>query len=165
VLRSVAIAFLSALLTIGVLLAWHTFTKERTPSKTVVATSTKPAERGEDSANTPKEEPEQYAGPLSEMPEGIYTGVLQGIIPGRDIPLALISRPEEGGIVLALGLEGWVPTPALVSEEAGQENTLTFRSNGLILRFNRELPSAQITGTVVDVVTGETGTWKVAKSS
>jgi serine/threonine protein kinase len=165
VIRSVAIAFLSALLTIGVLLAWHTFTKERTPSKTVVATSIKPAERREDSPSTPQDETEQYAGPLSEMPEGIYTGVLQGIIPGRDVPLALISRPDGGGIVLALGLEGWVPTQALVSEEAGQENTLTFRSNGLILRFNQELSSAQITGTVMDVVTGETGTWRVAKSS
>jgi hypothetical protein len=79
--------------------------------------------------------------------------------------MAIISRPADGGIVLALGIEGWVPTLALTSTDGTDGDTLTFRSNGLILRFNRELSSAEITGTVVDVVTGDTGVWKIAKSS
>jgi serine/threonine protein kinase len=165
VFRSLAIASISALFTIGGLLAWHTLTNNRAAPKTVVATSINPSSAEVQPDTLPPEGSAPYSGSLTQMPEGIYTGVLKGILPGDAVPLALISRPDGEGIVLALGLEGWVPTLALTSEDADQENTLTFRANGLILRFNRELSSAQITGTVIDVVTGETGTWQVAKRS
>lgn len=167
IVRLVGVALLSALLTIGVLLTWHTLTKKGTTKQAVVAARVEKSDVAETSSPAaPSDEAEKVdLASLAELPAGIYTGALRGLLPGGDIPMAIISRPADGGIVLALGIEGWVPTLALTSTDGTDGDTLTFRSNGLILRFNRELSSAEITGTVVDVVTGDTGVWKIAKSS
>ena len=53
-------------------------------------------------------------------------------------------------------------TVTLPTEETGAAEGPTFRANGLILKFNQESSSAAITGTVIDVVTGEAGTWKIS---
>jgi hypothetical protein len=162
----VAVALVSAVLTVGALLAWHTFSKNRhaTAPSAVVAVKD-PHASSESTEAAPLVEQPQDIGPLTTLPEGIYTGFLQGVLVDRDVPLALISQPQEGRIVLALGLDGWVPTPALLSDEEGQQNTLTFRANGLILRFNRDMSSTGLIGSVTDVVSGEIGVWKVTKTS
>ena len=52
-------------------------------------------------------------------------------------------------------------TVTLATDETSAAEGPTFRANGLILKFNQESSSAEITGTVIDVVSGEAGTWKI----
>jgi len=101
---------------------------------------------------------------LSQLPDGMYTGNIQGLFPGPNLPLALLANQKEHTLTLLLGLEGWIPaTIAIDAESSTDAEGPTFRSNGLILKFNQESSSSSITGTVLDVVTGEAGTWKLTK--
>jgi hypothetical protein len=76
----------------------------------------------------------------------------------------LISNPELQTLTLLIGADGWAPATASTAPGDNKDTEgPTFRSNGLILRFNQESSSSKITGTVIDVVTGEAGTWQVAK--
>jgi serine/threonine protein kinase len=167
--RSVLVAGLSALVTIGGLLTWHSLsggstTSESTHSVSVAThpTDTSAAER----ARTERTEPLDPAATTGmNLSRGIYSGVVRGLLPGADIPIALISRPGDAGLVLALGVEGWVPTAGSIPAGERAEDTATFRSNGLVLSFERELSSTEITGTVTDMVTGDTGVWVVTKHS
>jgi serine/threonine protein kinase len=101
---------------------------------------------------------------LLALPEGVYIGAVAGLFPDNKTPLALISNPERHTLTLLVGADGWAPVTISTSPTGDPETEgPTFRSNGLILRFNQESSSSKITGTVIDVVTGEAGTWQVAK--
>ena len=68
--------------------------------------------------------------------------------------------------MLILGVDGWVPAKASTLEDDGSfVDAPTFRSNGLILKLNGEMSSAQITGRFTDMITGETGVWTAKKAS
>jgi len=168
--KSATVALLSAVVTVGALLAWHSLSGAAKPNrKNVVQVSDMHADA--DPADAALSAAEQQVDSalgsegLHTLPEGFYTGVVRGLLPFGDIPLAFISRPDVGGVVLALGIEGWIPSLASAEEKDNSPLATTFRSNGLILEFNRELSSDKITGTVRDVVTGETGEWSVEKTS
>lgn len=122
-------------------------------------------ESGADAKSTQESsESAEPAPSIMALPSGIYTGSISGIFSDSATPMAIISNPESRELTLMLGLDGWLPST--VSTEAAEDkdpNSPTFRSNGLILRFNQESSSSKITGTVIDVVTGEAGTWRVAK--
>jgi serine/threonine-protein kinase len=168
--KSVAVALLSAVVTVGGLLAWHSLSGSFTPSDQnalQVSSAQSDSANIDESSSTTDQELVADVGSdgLHTLPEGLYTGAVRGLLPVGDIPLALISRPDVEGVILALGLDGWVPSTANTAEKDNDPQSTTFRSNGLILQFNRELRTDKITGTVTDVVTGETGTWSVEKTS
>ena len=50
-------------------------------------------------------------------------------------------------------------------EEGAPENTLVIRTNGVILNLTGVLSSDTITGTFVNALTGEAGTWSVKQVS
>lgn len=100
------------------------------------------------------------------IPGGLYSGGIEGVIPGVRSPLALISLPTKGEVAVIVGVDGWAPSLSSSLEEGATENhTLVVRSNGVILNLSGELSSDVITGTFVNTMTGESGTWSVKKVS
>lgn len=168
VVRSVAVALFSAVVTVGGLLAWHSLSshkvRSQSPAAQVATDELKPPGAHANQQEPSSDDPASVDSLLS-LPQGFYTGIVRGLLPGNDVPLAFISRPEIGGVVLMLGVDGWLPT--LITSDGNPEsyNSPTFRSNGQILKFNREMSSDKITGTVTDMVTGDSGTWSVEKTS
>jgi serine/threonine protein kinase len=168
-LRFVGVALAFALLTVGGIYGYNFLTGRA--SKRIVAANDDSAVVGTDdnsqseSDSTPAEDSNTaQALPLHRLPEGIYHGMIQGLFPGSYVPMALIANVKQEQLTLLVGVEGWIPaTVPLNSEGTTASEGPTFRSNGLILKFNQESSSAGITGTVIDVVTGESGTWKLSQ--
>lgn len=168
--RSVLVAGLSALITIGSLLAIHTLSggspsSDSTKNSIALSTVDTDSSATENAGMEASEPLDPSATTGMKLTSGVYSGVVRGLLPGADIPIALISRPGDAGLVLALGIEGWAPTAGSIPSGERAEDTATFRSNGLVLSFERELSSNEITGTVTDMVTGDTGVWIVTKHS
>ena len=166
--RFVGVALAFALLTVAGIYGYHSFTQTGGSKALIkgdepkVVPVTNPdeveAENGLDA-----EQGESSVTALRSLPEGLYPGAIRGLFPGESVPMALIANPKQQQLTLIVGLEGWMPSTVTFSaEESGGTDGPTFRSNGLILKFNQESSSASITGTVIDVVTGEAGTWKIS---
>jgi serine/threonine protein kinase len=168
--KSLSVALLSAIATVGALLAWHSVSQTRAKNSVQIV-SASDQQLPDDSSGGIETTAQELTNTnatsenIHSLPEGLYTGVMRGLLPFGDIPLAFISRPDVGGTVLVLGLEGWVPTVAHSADKEPNPQATTFRTNGLILQFNRELSSDKITGTVLDVITGQTGVWSTEKTS
>jgi serine/threonine protein kinase len=168
-IRFAGVALAFALLTVGGIYGYNLVFKKsasdkrRDPSTAVVSQpldGEPPASETEAEADTKT----QTAIALSQLPDGMYTGSIQGLFPGSDLPMALLANQKQHTLTLLLGLEGWIPATIPTGTEGNTDSEgPTFRSNGLILKFNQESSSAVITGTVLDVVTGEAGTWKLTK--
>lgn len=106
--------------------------------------------------------PKQLAPALESLPLGIHSGVVRGLFPQGDVPLVFVSNPTKRTLTLIFGVPGWLPTESSTITATGSPTQeYIFRSNGLILKFNQEMPSATITGTVTDIVTGTTGSWAI----
>lgn len=100
------------------------------------------------------------------VPGGLYSGAIEGIIPGIRSPLTLLSLPTKGQVAVIVGIEGWSPSMSSSKvEEGAPENTLVIRTNGVILNLTGVLSSDTITGTFVNALTGEAGTWSVKQVS
>jgi len=100
------------------------------------------------------------------IPGGLYSGGIEGVIPGVRSPLALISIPKKAEVAVIVGIDGWAPTVSSALEEgATDSHTLVVRSSGVILNLTGELSGDAITGTFINTMTGESGTWSVRKIS
>jgi serine/threonine protein kinase len=160
--RVALVAGVSALLTVGVL------SMVSVPSgKRQLSTATRPNVQ-EPVLAAPVEEvsadsPNSF---FQSLPEGRYVGALKGLLPDLVTPLLLVSNSQSNELVLILGVDGWIPAATTVVQEDGSfVDAPTFRSNGIILRFNGELSEGQITGTFTDMVTGESGVWNAKLAS
>lgn len=99
------------------------------------------------------------------VPGGLYSGGIEGVIPGVRSPFALISFPGKNELVVIIGIEGWTPVVSSTLEEGSPDtHTIVVRSNGVVLNLTGELSSDSITGTFVNTMTGETGTWSAKKA-
>lgn len=99
------------------------------------------------------------------IPGGLYSGGIDGVIPGVRSPLALISFPGKHEVAVIVGIEGWSPSiSSTLDDGAAESQTLVVRSNGVVLNLTGELSSDSITGTFVNTMTGETGTWSAKKA-
>jgi serine/threonine protein kinase len=160
--RIALVAGVSALFTVGVLsMVSAPSGKKQTPTATRSNTQ-------EPALAAPVEEvssdsPNSF---FQSLPEGRYVGALKGLLPDQVTPLLLVSNPETSELVLILGVDGWIPAATTVLQDDGSfVDAPTFRSNGIILRFNGELSEGQITGTFTDMVTGESGVWNAKLAS
>lgn len=168
IVKSLTVAALSAGVTVIAAVAWHAVYPAKQPAKTAMVDNLSNQQSDAQNQLTSlagEQKDSSHPGAVLSLPRGFHTGVIRGLIPGKEIPLALISQDDIQGTIIILGLEGWMPTLATPSTEDSEGKSSTFRSNGLILRFDREMSSDKITGTVTDVVTGESGTWIVEKTS
>lgn len=99
------------------------------------------------------------------IPGGLYSGGIDGIIPGVRSPLAIISFPGKHEVAVIVGIEGWSPSiSSTLDASAAGKQTLVVRSNGVVLNLTGELSSDSIAGTFVNTMTGETGTWSAKKA-
>jgi serine/threonine protein kinase len=160
--RVARVAGVSALLTVGVLSIFS-----GSNGKQQLARAPRADTREQIAA--PAEEAVSADSPNSffqSLPEGRYVGAMKGLLPEQVSPLLLVSNPETHELVLILGVDGWIPaTTTVVQEDGSFVDAPTFRSNGIILRFNGELSEGQITGTFTDMVTGESGAWNAKLAS
>lgn len=100
------------------------------------------------------------------IPGGLYSGGIEGVIPGVRSPIALISLPNESKVAVIIGVEGWAPSSSSTTDDGAVEShSLMVRSNGVILNLTGELSGDSIAGTFTNTMTGETGTWSVRKAS
>lgn len=96
---------------------------------------------------------------LHTLPPGVHSGLIKGVFPKENTPLAFLSNPSNQTLTLIVGAPGWIPTE--IKTGKNHSNEYIYRTNGLILKFNQEMSSATITGTVTDVVTGKSGSWVI----
>ena len=100
------------------------------------------------------------------LPKGVYAGALEGVLPGKTIPLTLISFGEEDKIAVLLGVEGWTPVmvqPQKLLTEDGESLVRTMRvaSNGIFLEMTGEIVGGKIVGYFSNLVNGAQGQWSV----
>ena len=99
------------------------------------------------------------------IPKGVFSGSLEGALPGKTTPLTIISFGETGKIAVLLGIEGW--TPVVIDQQditkSGSKNPKTLRvaSNGIILEMNGEVKNGIITGYFSNLINGAQGQWNV----
>jgi hypothetical protein len=130
--------------------------------------STPPAEQGHQITQDEKlpEEATSPAQPATtqanfpRLAQGLYAGSISNLIPDSSSPLALISMPNRRSLVVIIGLPGWTPVEVAIPEEdSTKPNTITVRSNGLIINVTGELADDSITGMFSNAITGESGSW------
>jgi serine/threonine protein kinase len=160
--RVALVAGTSALLTVAI------FSMLSGTSRSKQVTAPRPAKEIEQPA-LPKTEdiPADYPNSFFQnLPQGSYVGALKGLLPNQITPLLLVSNPQTSELALILGVDGWIPATSSVVEEDGSfVDAPTFRSNGMILKFNGELSDGKITGTFTDMMTGESGVWNAKLAS
>jgi hypothetical protein len=90
------------------------------------------------------------------LPSGTYSGEINNLIPGVNLPLAFLSEDNGGIVTLMLGVSGW---QAATIEQAANANELTLRANGYMLKFNGSVKDGALTGDFTNLVNGAQGTW------
>jgi hypothetical protein len=122
---------------------------------------------------------EDYVFP--QLPPGLYVGSISNLLPGRKVPLTLLSieRSPSGDssqdgpqdspapttdISVVVGIDGW--SPAAGSPRASPGTTqgptiLRVTSNGYILELAAQTVYGELYGTYRNLVTGSYGEWKV----
>lgn len=114
------------------------------------------------------------------LPAGMYVGSMSGLLPGKKIPLTIISipRPALGEasaqqnspateLSVVLGIDGWVPAVASIRGGApaagGQSpspSILRATANGYILELAAQTVYGELYGTFRNLVTGAHGEWR-----
>lgn len=97
------------------------------------------------------------------LPEGVFSGSLEGVLPGKSVPLTLISFAEQGKLVILLGIEGWTPVVADLEEliSKSESKMLKVNSNGILLEMKAEVNSGKIVGYFSNLINGSQGQWSV----
>lgn len=107
-------------------------------------------------ASTPAKPTEAFP----HLAQGLYAGAISDLLPGTTSPLAFISMPSRKSVVVIIGVPGWAPVEVSLPEtNTSKPNTITVRSNGLILNVTGELAGDSITGMFSNAITGESGSW------
>jgi serine/threonine protein kinase len=148
-------------LALGLVILYRWTIKSRPQSSSVKSTdpsATETAKQSQAKFTLP-----QYTGaPLTfpALPEGIFHGLIEGLIPTRSIPLAFLSFGSSAPLTVLIGLEGFQIASVNINPN---ENSLKIPANGYILEFTSTKISEQsaISGNVANLTTGEIGTWKV----
>lgn len=108
----------------------------------------------------PVAEPSQTRLQFPHLPQGLYAGSISNLLPKSTTPVAFISMPNRKSLVVIVGIPGWTPVEvALPEADAAKADTITLRSNGLIINVTGELAGESITGMFSNAVTGESGSW------
>jgi len=102
-----------------------------------------------------------------ELPSGLYAGTITGLQPGNTSSFSIISLADSNELIVISGIEGWVPTVTNIDSSIyrglNQEVTLPLRvsSSGFVLDFTGEVLDDEIIGFFRNIITGDTGEWRV----
>jgi serine/threonine protein kinase len=157
--RSLMVGGIAAVVTIAAVLVAHLRASDPIPTD-----SRDSATMNNEEATEPQTA--SAADGFPRVSSGTYAGNIQGVLPGVISPLALISRPEHNELVVVIGIEGWSPaTVSTLSDGDAPSSTVVVRSNGVVLSLTGTTSLDEITGTFSNAITGESGVWRVRKSS
>jgi len=104
---------------------------------------------------------DDYAFP--KLPSGLYVGSLSGLLPGKKVPLTLISMNERNEITVVLGIEGWNPVTTTVkapAPKADSAGSLRTTGNGYIIDLTAQTVYGELYGTFRNLVNGAQGEWR-----
>lgn len=102
-----------------------------------------------------------------QLPAGMYSGSISGLLPDGDAPLTIISFPEINSLAFVIGVDGWSPNAVSYLERKkgtdGQAIVSKMRvaSNGIVLDIEGQVDADQISGKFTNAISGASGTWKV----
>ena len=103
---------------------------------------------------------------FTRLQPGVYSGMVGGIVPGRQVPFSLIVLEGSRNATILAGVDGWTPGTVALDSEILMQNpdTLRIASNGFVLKFRAAgaLNSQTIRGEVDNLITGETSSWVLA---
>lgn len=92
-----------------------------------------------------------------KLAQGLYSGVIEDLVPQRELPLTIISLPNK--LVVIIGIEGWTPSVIPV-EKLEQADRLKVAANGMILDFTGKADEGEIIGFFRNIVNGQQGKWR-----
>ncbi|MCO6429892.1 MAG: protein kinase [Deltaproteobacteria bacterium] len=99
------------------------------------------------------------------LPDGIFVGSATNIVPGREVPLTIISTGTSQTLTFLLGVNGWSPIPVSYSDETARQkrglksDEIQVISNGFVLNFKGRAVEGSLRGTFKNLITGDEGTW------
>ncbi|RIL11349.1 MAG: hypothetical protein DCC75_02500 [Proteobacteria bacterium] len=110
--------------------------------------------------------PEFTASDISfpRLTSGLYSGVITGLKPGQDVPLAIVSFDDSAQLVIMLGLEGWnsVITKLGKKESAPEQiEPIRVASGGTILEMAGKNIDGEIFGYYRNVIDGSQGEFRL----
>lgn len=104
-----------------------------------------------------KDDNESTSALISHLKQGVYVGSITGILTRTPLPLFLDVK--ENGITVFLGVQGWTPVKADIIDN----DRIEVSSNGLVLSLR--VTGRDFSGTVQDLLSGETGSWNVQRQN
>lgn len=138
-----------------VILGWNVFSSHRSQNAQVA--------KLQDSTQThilPAYEGEELSFP--NLPKGIYSGAIKGILPDNLVPMTVVSTGDSNQLALIIGLDGWTPTVVTLSDSA--PSAIRVVSNGFILEFSGQSDKGLIRGTVKNIISGTQGAFALKPS-
>jgi len=95
------------------------------------------------------------------LPPGAYTGTMTGLIPGRSVPLSILSFSEQGFLVILPGIEGWSPSTVALDGLPTEASSIRIASNGFVVELSGQPVDDEVVGYFKNMLTGEEGEWRV----
>jgi hypothetical protein len=98
-----------------------------------------------------------------QLPSGLYVGSLSGLLPGKKVPLTLISLRDRKEVTVVLGVEGWSPVTTTIKDAAPKGDaagTLRTNGNGYIIDLTAQTVYGELYGTFRNLVNGAQGEWR-----
>ena len=97
-----------------------------------------------------------------QLPTGVYTGAITGVIGTSPVPLTVLSFANRGKIAIIVGADGFNPA---VVDVANASEKFKVVANGYIIEFTGKAQEGLVEGTVKNLVTGTNGAFKIRPSS
>lgn len=97
-----------------------------------------------------------------DLPGGVYAGTASGLIPGREVPLSVLSFAKSDTLVFIFGVEGMAPASVQLEAGADPEAALRVSSSGMVLDVLGQAVDGAVMGSFVNRITGEEGAWRIA---
>jgi serine/threonine protein kinase len=99
------------------------------------------------------------------LPGGIYSGVITGVIGNTPVPMTVMSADKNNKLIFMIGLDGLNPAVVNLTDENRNNKTLKLVQNGLILEITGDIDNDAISGTVKNIGTGSIGSFKLKPSA
>lgn len=94
------------------------------------------------------------------LPPGSYAGTMTGLVPGRTVPLTMLSFAEQGFLVVIPGVEGMTPATVSLAELPSDAAAIRVATSGFIIEMSGQPIDDEVVGYFKNMLTGEEGEWR-----
>lgn len=104
--------------------------------------------------------------PLSSfpnLPSGLYGGSLEGLVPGHETSMAIVSRQDLGKLYIILGIPGWAPVSVPIPTDK-EATSLRMTSGTFIIDLKGEAVNGELVGAFRELITGIEGEWHAKRA-